>query len=491
MIIPKEVKNIIEKLQKAGFEAYIVGGCVRDFILAASDEASLAPKGREPADWDVTTNAKPEEIQKVFPDSFYKNEFLTVTARTGSKKIPEVEITTYRSEAKYSDKRHPDQVKYAEKLEDDLSRRDFTVNAMAMDSKKKLVDLYEGQKDLKAKIIRTVGNPNERFGEDALRMLRAVRFAIVLNFTIEKNTAQAIKKNSIWLEAVSKERIRDEFVKMIMSEKASDGIELLRELDLLKYIVPELLDNYEVKQNKHHIYDCYQHAVKSLEYAAKKKFNMHVRLAALLHDIAKPKVKAGQGENATFYNHEIVGAKMAFQILNRLCFPKKDIEKIIKLVRFHLFYYNVDEVGESSVRRLVKNVGPENMEELLQVRQADRIGSGVPKAEPYKLRHLKYLIEKVSKDPISVKMLKINGNDIMEQLKMQPGPKIGQILDVLLGCVLDDPKKNKNDFLSKEVAKLAKLSDKELQKLAEKSKEEKAEVQTKEDKMAKSKYWVT
>jgi len=482
MTIPKEVKNVLASLKKAGFAAYIVGGCVRDFLL-----------DNEPKDWDVTTNAKPEEIQKVFPDSFYENNFLTVTARTGSKKLElaEVEITTYRLEAKYSDKRHPDEVKYAEKLEDDLSRRDFTVNAIAMDNKKKIVDLFDGQDDLKKKLIRAVGDANERFEEDALRMLRAVRFATTLGFEIEKKTAEAIKKNCIWLEAVSQERIRDEFVKIIMADRAAEGIELLRELNLLKYVLPELLENYGVGQNKHHIYDCYQHAVKALEFTAKKKFNMFVRVAALLHDIAKPRVKVGEGENSTFYNHEIVGAKVTFQILNRLKFSKKEIEKITKLVRFHLFYYNVGEVTESSVRRLVKNVGQENIEELLQVRQADRIGSGVPKAEPYKLRHLKYLIDKVAQDPISAKMLAINGNDLMQTLDIKPGPRIGWILDVLLGYVLDDPKKNTKEFLTVEVAKLGKLGDKELQSLAEKSKEEKSEVETKRDEMTKQKYWVT
>jgi len=492
MVIPKEVKNILDKLQKAGFEAYIVGGCVRDFLL-----------GVEPKDWDVTTNAKPEEIQKVFPDSFYENNFLTVTARTGSKneKLAEIEITTYRFEGKYSDKRHPDQVEYAKTLEEDLGRRDFTVNAMAMDAKKKLIDLFDGQKDLENKIIRTVGSAEERFNEDALRMLRAVRFATTLGFSaqggpasgwkIEAKTAEAIKENSIWLEAVSGERIRDEFVKMIMADNAANGVELLRELGLLKYIIPELLDNYGVSQNKHHIYDCYQHAVKALEFTAKKKFNMYVRIAALLHDIAKPRVKVGEGENATFYNHEIVGAKITFQILNRLKFSKKDVEKITKLVRYHLFYYNVDEVKEASVRRLVRNMGPENMEELLQVRQADRIGSGVPKAEPYKLRHLKYLIDKVSQDPISAKMLKINGNDLMSVLNVKPGPKIGQILDVLLGYVLDDPKKNDKELLEKKAKKLIELSDAELQNLAEKSEEDKSQVQTKQDEMTKQKYWVS
>lgn len=479
MTIPKEVKQIISDLKKAGFEAYIVGGCVRDFLL-----------GIEPKDWDVTTNAKPEEIQKVFPDSFYENNFLTVTARTGSAKIPEIEITTYRLEAKYSDKRHPDEVRFAKTLEEDLSRRDFTVNAIAMDASKKLVDLFGGQEDLKKKIIKTVGNAEERFGEDALRMLRAVRFATTLGFTVEKHTAEAIKKNSVWLETISKERIRDEFLKIIIANGAADGVELLRVLKLLKYIVPELQENYGVGQNKHHIYDCYQHALKALEYTAKKGYNLHVRLAALFHDVGKPRVKVGQGKESTFYNHEMVGAKMTFQLLNRLKFSKKDVEKVVRLVRYHLFYYNVDEVSESSVRRLVKNVGPENMEELLQVRQADRIGSGVPKAEPYKLRHLKYVIDKVSKDPISAKMLKVSGSDVMELLGIKPGPRVGQMLDVLLAHVLDDPQKNTKEILEREILALGKLDEKKLKELAEKSKEEKFDVQEEQDKVIKSKYWV-
>ncbi len=483
MLIPKEVKRIIEKLKDAGFEAYIVGGCVRDFLM-----------DKEPADWDVTTNAKPEEIQKVFPDSFYKNDFLTVTVLTEAK--TEIEITTFRSEAKYSDKRHPDEVKYAKTLEEDLARRDFTINSIALElpitnsQLPKLIDPFDGQTDLQKKIIRTVGNPDERFGEDALRMLRAVRFATSLNFTIEEKTAEAIKKNSVWVEAISKERIRDEFVKIIMADRAANGIELLRELHLLKIILPELQENVGVSQNKHHIYDCYTHAIKALEFTAKKKYSLYVRLAALFHDIAKPKVKVGDGINAMFYAHEIVGAKMTFQILNRLKFSNKDIQAVVNLVRHHMFYYNTDEVTESSVRRLVRRVGPENMPELLQLREADRIGSGVPKAEPYKLRHLKYVIEKVSKDPLSVKMLKINGSDLMGLLEITPGPKIGQILDILLGHVLDDPKKNTKVFLENEAKTLTGLSEAELKTLAEKSKEEKVEAQTEEDTKVKGKYWV-
>ncbi len=487
MTLPKEVKTVIVSLKQKGYEAYVVGGCVRDVLMK-----------KEPEDWDVTTSAKPEEIQKIFPKSFYENKFLTVTVQTAGRKsnLKEIEITTFRSETKYSDKRHPDEVKFAKTLKEDLARRDFTVNAIAVDLAKpsfKIIDPFDGQKDLKNKTIRAVGDAEERFGEDALRMMRAVRFAATLGegWKIGEETRKAIKKNAPWILAIAKERIREELMKIIMSERAAEGVETLRETGLLKYIIPELEEGFGVSQNKHHIYECYEHSLKSLDYAAKKNFNKYVRLAALFHDIAKPKVKRGEGKDATFYGHEAVGARMTVQILDRLRFSKKDIEKIVKLVRYHLFYYNVDEVGESSVRRLVRQVGPENMEELLQVRMADRIGSGVPKAEPYKLRHLKYIIERVSQDPISVKMLKLSGNDVMKILKIGSGPKIGRILDVLLGYVLSDPEKNKKDFLEKKVKELGELPEKKLQELARKGAEEKNKIEIKKDEMTKKKYWVT
>lgn len=490
MRIPKEVRFVIDKLRANNYEAYIVGGCVRDVLLET-----------EPRDWDIATNAKPEEIGKLFLRSYLDNNFGTVTVLTESKEpsLKEIEITPYRIDEEYSDKRHPDKIRWAKTIEEDLSRRDFTINAIALalrdrrgtGEKQSLIDPFDGQKDLKNKIIRAVRDPEDRFSEDALRMMRAVRFATTLNFEIEPKTAKAIKKNSPWLQAISKERIRDEFMKIIMAEKAADGIELLRKLGLLKYIIPEIEEGYGIAQNKHHIYDCYTHYLKSLEYAAKRNFNKYVRLAALLHDVGKPRTKRGQGPDATFYNHEIVGAKMTIEILNRLRFPKKDIEKIAKLVRYHLFYYNPGEVGESSVRRLVRQVGPENMEELLQVRMADRIGSGVPKAEPYKLRHLRYVIEKVSEDPISVKMLKVSGNDVMNILKIGTGPKVGQVLDVLLSYVLEDPSKNNKKFLEKEIKKIGKLTDKELESLAQKARQKRERLEIKRDEMTKKKYWVT
>jgi len=277
----------------------------------------------------------------------------------------------------------------------------------------------------------------------------------------------------------------------IMAKTAAKGIELLRELGLLQHIIPELSEGFGINQNKHHTYEVYQHNLLSLEYACKKGFSFDVRLASLLHDIAKPRTKHGEGENATFYNHEIVGAKMAKKVLENLKFPKKEIEKIAKLVRYHLFYYNANEVGESSVRRLLRNVGPDLIEELLQVRMSDRIGSGVPKAEPYKLRHLKYLLEKVAKDPISPKMLKINGSDIMKTLKIKPGPKVGQILDIVLSYVLSDPTKNNSQFLLAEITRLGALNDQDLAKTAKKAKTEIEQVDTKQDQMTKAKYWVS
>ena len=477
MKLPKEVQGILNKLDKNGFKAYAVGGCVRDLLL-----------GQKPKDWDITTKAKPEEIQKIFPNNFYENKFGTVTVKTKSKKnnLKEIEITTYRTEQTYTDKRHPDKISFTSDVEDDLARRDFTINALALNKKGDLLDLFKGQKDLEDKIIKAVGNAKERFNEDALRMLRAIRFAVELNFKIEPKTLKAIQENANWIQTIAKERIRDEFIKMIMSDKPEQAIELLKESGLLKYIIPELEKGIDVDQNLHHIYTVYQHATLSLKFAAKRKYNMEVRLAALLHDIAKPQTKIGKGENATFYNHDHLGYKFTINILNRLKFPKKIIEKVALLVRNHMFFYGVDEVAEAGVRRLLRRVGLENIDELINLRVCDRLGSGCPKAIPYKLRHLKYIIEKVSKDPISARMLKINGNDLMKILKLEGGPKLGLLIEALLAEVLEDPKLNTKANLSKKAKELNKLSDKELKNKTKIIKEKKEEV----DLEIKNKHWV-
>ena len=484
--IPEEIINIIKKLQSANFEAYLVGGCVRDILM-----------NREPKDWDITTNAKPEEIQKLFPNNIYENKFGTVAVKTDSddEQLKIIEITTFRLEGKYTDKRHPDEVKFAKTIEEDLSRRDFTINAIALkpntqNLKPELVDPYNGQEDIKNKLIRSVGEPEKRFNEDALRLMRAIRFSVQLGWEIEKKTFAALKKEAGFIEMIAKERIRDEFIKIIMSSLAKKGIELLEEVDLLKFIVPELRQGINNGQNKHHIYTIWEHNLRALDYAVKKNYGLEIRLASLLHDVGKPNTKAGEGLDCTFYNHEVVGAKITVKIMDDLRFPKDIAEKVIHLVRYHLFYYNVGEVTESGVRRFLSRVGAENVDDLIKVREADRIGSGVPKAVPYKLRHLLFMIEKVKRDPISPKMLKVNGEDVMKILKIQPGPKIGMILSILLDEVIDEPSKNRIKNLELRIKELGNLTDDELKKIAKVAREKKEEFESGIEEEIKRKYYV-
>ena len=320
--------------------------------------------------------------------------------------------------------------------------------------------------------------------------MRAVRIAVQFGFTIDKDTTDAIKKNAHYISAISHERIRDESIKIVMSKDAKKGIELLCEFGLLKHVMPEVEEGIDVGQNKHHIYTVWEHNLRSLDWAAKNDYNLETRLASLLHDVGKPRTKRGEGPNSTFYNHEVVGARMTAQMLERLRFPSKLIEKVVLLVRYHLFYYNVDEVGESSVRRLVKNVGPENIDDLLNVRMADRKGSGVPKAEPYKLRHLRAIIEKVSHDPLSVKMLKVDGYKVMELLNIKPGPKIGHILNILLDEVLDDPQKNTEKYLGEKIIVLSGESQEKLEKMFQNAQNKTQAVAEEEFKEIKERYRV-
>ncbi len=489
---------MLEKLGKAGFEAYVVGGCVRDTL-----------RGVPPQDWDVATNATPEEIQKIFPKSFYANAFGTVTVQVsrskGARSVPEsgatkepdgqkeVEVTTYRTEEKYTDKRHPDKVQFAETLEEDLTRRDFTVNALALgeiEGMAKIVDLFGGQDDLKNKIIRAVGNPEERFNEDALRMMRGVRFAAALGFEIEPKTKKAITAHAGLLSFISKERIRDEFVKILEARDAMKGVELLESTGLLNHIAPELEEGIGVTQNKHHVYTVWEHNLHSLDWAAKAGYNLDVRLASLFHDMGKPPTKDGEGPDSPFYNHQMVGAQMAVRLMERLRFPRKQTEKVAMLVRNHMFVYNVGEVTERSVRRLVTKVGPENMGDLVNLRVADRKGSGVPKAQPYRLRHFQYMVGKVSRDPITPKMLKMKGDDIMKILGIPPGPRVGEILSVLLDEVLDDPKRNTKKHLGKRVRELGELSGQKISKLAYEARRTIEEVGESIEETHKKKHWV-
>lgn len=460
--IPQPVLDILTTLEENHFDAFIVGGSLRDILL-----------GRAPKDWDITTDATPEQIQKLFPDSVYENTFGTVGIKVPrflattpeSQETDIIEVTTYRTESHYTDHRHPDAVTFVKTIEEDLARRDFTINAMAAKVNEKrneedavlleIVDPFGGEKDLQAKTIRAVGNPEERLQEDALRMLRAVRLLVelsskkknpeLLDWTVEETTLAALKKLHGSISKLSIERIRDEFSRVILSPHPRQGVELLHETGLLQHFLPELERGIGVTQNLHHIYTVWEHNVRALETCPSDKLS--VRLAALCHDIAKPETKRGEGYRATFYNHDHVGARVTKRVLERLRYPRKVIDHASMLVDNHLFYYNVGEVTEASVRRLLKRVGPENMDDLMAVRIGDRLGSGVPKAKPYKLRHLEYMIDKVSQDAVSVKMLKVSGSDLMQELGIKPGPKIGAILDCLLAEVIEEAKKNEHSHL--------------------------------------------
>ena len=473
--IPREVLHIIAILNEAGHDAYIVGGCVRDILL-----------GKKPKDWDVTTSAQPEEILCLFAESFYENKFLTVTVKTGSDDptLSEVEVTTFRAEGKYTDKRHPDEVRFAKTLEEDLSRRDFTANAMAQGipqsfqtksgnsrlSLENIVDPFDGRGDLDKKLIRAVGDPEKRFDEDALRMMRAVRLAIELGFTIEKHTSAAIKTHAGALQFVAKERIRDEFIKIIASPRARAGVESLHEHNLLKYIAPELEEGIGV-ENRPKIFTVWEHNLKALEYGATHGYPVDVCLAALLHDAGKPRTKGPMKNNEwTFYGHDVVGGRMATQILERLRFSKEITEKISTLIRWHLFKYDPDEgITDSSIRRLIRHVGAHNMNDLVKLRICDRMGMGVPKAVPYRLRHFQFRVEKIlrEEEAPTPKILKVSGDDVMQILGIPPGPKIGRVLEVLLQEVMDEPEKNERENLTARIKTLGALTDEELRLVAE------------------------
>lgn len=483
--IPKEVSQVTETLQKAGFDAYLVGGCVRDLIL-----------GKNPKDWDITTNAKPEEIQNLFGHTFYENTFGTVGVVNDETKdltLKTVEVTPYRIESQYSDGRHPDSVLFSDKIEDDLKRRDFTINAIAYDPIKDIVvDNYKGQEDIKDKIIRTVGNAEDRFTEDGLRVLRAVRFEAELEFNIEEKTKEAVIKTGHILEDISNERIRDEFVKILMSDYPMRAIETAYEIGILKYIIPELEEGIDNTQKGAHIYTIWEHNLRALQHSADKKRPLHVRLAALLHDIGKPASKRFDSikKENTFYGHEVVGAKIAKKILQRLHFSNDIVVVVVKLVRNHLFFSDIEKITLSAVRRIIKNVGPENVWDLMKVRACDRIGMGRPVEAPYRLRKYHSMIEEAMKDPVSVGMLKIDGSILMNVLKIKPGPKIGFILHALLEEVLDDPTLNTKEYLQKRAGDLIELPDKELQKLGEAGKEKKEEEEEKEVKEIRKKFGV-
>ena len=488
--VPIEISRVTDALEQAGFEAYLVGGCVRDLY-----------RGVPPKDWDVTTNAKPDEIMALFPKTFYENEYGTVGVVNEAiseddaerKSLRVVEVTPYRKETTYSNFRHPDEVTFSGKLEDDLLRRDFTMNAIAYNvTRGEIVDPYGGEADIERHLIKTVGKPEDRFHEDALRIMRAVRFGAELGFAIEKETMDAVVKFGDRLQKIAAERIRDEFVKIIMSENPLEGIVLLNRTGILKYIVPELEEGLGCEQNGDHIYHVWEHNLRAVQHSADRKWPLHVRIAALLHDVAKPATRkwAEEKKDWTFYGHDVVGGRMATKILERLRFSKQFIHDVSTLVRYHLFFSDIEKITLSAVRRIVANVGPELVWDLMNVRACDRIGMGRPKETPYRLRKYHSMIEEAMRAPVSVGMLKIDGAKIMESTGEAPGPRIGWILHALFEEVLENPEKNIAVELEERARALAKEDPSYLQKLGEAGKEMKEKKEEGEVAEIRKKYGV-
>jgi poly(A) polymerase/tRNA nucleotidyltransferase (CCA-adding enzyme) len=467
MVIPEYVQKVGRILTKEGFEAYIVGGALRDIVL-----------GKTPHDYDLATNALPDEMLNMFPKAVSTGaKFGTVIALIQDKhgETHEVEVTTFRSESDYVDGRWPSNVSFVEDIDKDLGRRDFTCNAMAVDlSRLKLdgreepfqVDIYDpygGVKDIKKKVIRAVGTPIERFKEDGLRAFKACRMAAQLGFDIEEETFKAIKESIPVAAQVSMERIRDEFMKMLLnSPKPSIGIELMRKSGLLNLFMPELLEGVGVEQKLFHAHDVYTHSLKTCDVA-----HDSVKLAALLHDIAKPRTDMGDGH---FYGHDKMGADIAEEIMKRMKFPQSEINRVKILIENHMFYYPhveenmTDEEREniekhqwtdSAVRRFIQRVGEENVDDLFKLRLADAQANPATAFKPEEITILQRRISEVRKQDMALKVtdLKITGEDLMN-VGIEKGPKMGVILNELLDMVIEDPSLNRKDILLKKATEL-------------------------------------
>lgn len=444
-VILQKMNNIFEK---NGFKAYLVGGAVRDMFM-----------NKEASDWDVATDATPEQVisafKKVIPTGIAHG---TVTVHFMGE---EIEVTTFRIEQGYSDGRHPDKVSYASDIEEDLSRRDFTMNAIAVSLKDgSIVDPFNGKADIKNKVIRSVGNPLERFNEDGLRPIRAIRFASQLGFEIETNTLQAISNEKVLQKTstISIERFRDELVKLLKSPKPSVGLKLLESTNIMKLFLPELLEGRNCIQNDvrgYHVFDVLDHNFYSCDGAPVHKVN--VRLAALLHDIGKPASKVvkvtDEGEIYNFFSHEKYSETIARKLLTKLRFSNNEINNVCHLIENHMFHYE-ESWSDAAIRRFVVRVKPENIEDLIDLRLADMYGKynmpiQIKESNACDLLiQLQDRIKKIQEEnsAFTLKSLAVNGKDLME-IGIPSGKLIGKILDSLLETVLDDPKQNSKDVL--------------------------------------------
>lgn len=441
--IPQKVNDIIEELMKNGHEAYAVGGCVRDMVL-----------GREPEDWDITTSATPLEVKKIFRrtvDTGILHGTVTVLMDKDH-----YEVTTYRLDGEYEDNRHPKQVSFTSSLAEDLKRRDFTINAMAYNEKEGFVDLFGGLEDIKRGLIRCVGSPQERFDEDALRILRAVRFSAQLGFTIEEETLKAIRNCCENLNNISAERIRVELTKLLTSDHP-DRLRDLYQVGITKVILPEFDAMMTTPQkNIHHIYSVGEHTIKAVEEVAGKlveqRFSSRertiLRWTMLLHDVEKPgTISVGKDGQNHFYGHQEKGSVTAKNILRRLKFDNDTIAAVTHLIRWHDYRFVLTPSG---MRRAAAKIGRETMELLFEVNRADTLAKN-PQYSKEKLERLeeaRRLYQEIveREECVSLKELKINGEDLI-RLGLKPGREIGELLSRLLSVVLEEPEKNNKDTL--------------------------------------------
>jgi putative nucleotidyltransferase with HDIG domain len=486
VILPQPVLFVLQTLAVHRFEGYVVGGAVRDVLM-----------NRETTDWDFTTNATPEQIGNIFRGTFYDNEFGMVgiagkhllaqmrsegwvvdvemeKSEIWQKEV--LEVTTFRHEYGYTDNRRPDFIVWGKSIEDDVARRDFTINAlafkvgeireanlggslaMAMKASElkvevEVIDLYQGQHDITKKLVRAVGQPKERFTEDALRMMRAIRFGAQLGFSIEQETLEAVLSQAHLIELISWERKRDELLKIMASEYPADGIMLLDASGLLQYIIPEMIPMKGVVQGGHHIYDVWQHSVEALR--ACPSNDVIVRLATLLHDVGKPVTMRKEGpRGVTFYGHEVVGARMVKQIGRRLRLTNKQVDQLWTLVRWHMFVYESD-MTDAAIRRFIKRVGVENINDMIMLRIGDRKGSG-SKATSWRLRELQERVGEQLYQPLSVKDLAVDGTDVMKTLDIPPGKEVGMILNQLFEEVMEESSKNDREKLIERIREIYK-----------------------------------
>lgn len=433
IFIPENVQFIIDEFYKNGFEAFMVGGCIRDALLF-----------KTPKDYDIATSALPNDTISLFNKTIPTGlKHGTVTVLIGSEPF---EVTTYRKDGDYKDNRRPDSVQFVTDIRDDLSRRDFTINAFAYNKKIGLIDYFNGKEDLNKKLIRSCGDPDKRFKEDALRMLRAIRFSSQLDFSIEDETLKSIEKNKELLKNISAERIRDELTKILISKNPKKGLNLLKELNLLEYVLPEIVPTVGFNQhNPYHNEDVFSHILSVIENTPS---DLIVRLSALFHDIGKPdSFFLDENNKGRFYGHNTVGEKITKKALRRLKFDNKTIDRVSKLVREHM---NVlDPPTKGAIKRLIGRVSLDDISNLLYLQEADIKSLAINKEPLAKFYIMKEkAIEIINlKEPISIKDLDIDGSALIKELNIKPSKIIGEILNHLLSLVIDDPNLNSYPIL--------------------------------------------